>query len=376
MTLLPSRTDIIVIGAGIAGLCTALYLARAGREVVVIERGEPWGDASGANAGTISLQVKRPEVLHVTRRAIELWQGFNDDFGIDVGFSRPGGLRVATDDREIDMLRRSQAEQRELGVDTEWLDGNRLRAEAPWLGPAVKAATYCGWDSYSSPLQAGHAIVRAARRDGVAVVGHAAVTAISPAAPGYRVTTAAGDIVGRNLVIAAGAWAGEVAALLGVTLPVSADVNMLSVTEPALPLLDRVVTHIGGILSLKQYPNGTCVIGGGWQGLGGLASGRKEIDYEQLLHNMRVAAGVVPALAELRLVRSWSGFEGVAADALPLFGPLPGRTGAYINACARGGYSQGPALGLLMAELIGSGRTSLPMERFDPGRFNPGRFVR
>lgn len=369
MADLPKDTDILVVGAGIAGLCSALYLARAGRTVAVVERGEPWGDASGANAGTLSLQVKRPEVLHITRRAIELWQDFKADFGIDVGFGRPGGLRVATNAREVDMLRHSQAEQRTLGIEVEWLDGNRLRDTAPWLGPTVLAATWCDWDSYSSPLQAGRALIDGARRDGVAVIGGAAVTAIAKETKGYRVTTALGVIACNTLVIAAGAWSGEVAAMLGVTLPVSADVNMLSVTEPAPHLIDKVVTHIGGILSLKQYPNGTCLIGGGWQGQGGLASGRKEIDHEQLMHNFRVAIGVVPALANLRLVRSWSGFEGVAADALPLFGPLPGRPAAYVNACARGGYSQGPALGLLMAELISAGRTSLPMERFYPARF-------
>jgi sarcosine oxidase subunit beta len=369
LTPLPPHTDILIIGAGIAGLCTALYLARAGRTVTVIDRGEPWGDASGANAGTLSVQIKRNEVLHITRRAVELWQGFKAEFGIDVGFGQPGGLRVATNDREIAMLRLSQTEQRELGIETEWFDGNRLRDLAPWLGPNVRAATLCALDAYSSPLQAGHAIIQGARKAGVAIIGGAAATAIAEIPAGYRVTTSAGVIEAGTLVIAAGAWSGEVGRMLGVDLPVSADVNMLSVTEPTAPLLDRVVTHIGGILSLKQYPNGTCLIGGGWQGRGGLESGRKEIGYDNILHNLRVAAGVVPDLAKLRLVRSWAGFEGVAADALPLFGKLPGRTGVYVNACARGGYSQGPALGLLMAELITSGSTSLPMERFDPKRF-------
>lgn len=280
MSSLPTDTDVLVIGAGIAGLCTALYLARAGRTVAVIDRGEPWGDASGANAGTLSVQIKRPEVLNITRRAVELWQGFKAEFGIDVGFGRPGGLRVATNEREIDMLRRSQVEQRELGLDTEWLDGNRLRDLAPWLGPTVTAATLCDWDAYSSPLQAGHAIIQGARHAGVAILGAAAATAIAEVSPGYRVTTGAGTITARVLVIAAGAWSGEAARMLGIDLPVSADVNMLSVTEPTAPLLDRVVTHIGGILSLKQYPNGTCLIGGGWQGRGGLSTGVKEIGYE------------------------------------------------------------------------------------------------
>ena len=127
--------------------------------------------------------------------------------------------------------------------------------------------------------------------------------------------------------------------------------------------------HVGGVLSVKQHPNGTCLIGGGWQGRGGPANGRKELDYENLLHNLRVAAAVVPALAELRVLRSWSGFEAVAPDALPVLGRLPRHDDAFVLACARGGYSQGPALGKLLAELMLRRETSLHVDLFDPARF-------
>ena len=128
--------------------------------------------------------------------------------------------------------------------------------------------------------------------------------------------------------------------------------------------------HVGGVLSLKQYPNGSCLIGGGWQGRGGPADGRKELDYENLLHNLRVAAAVVPALAELRVLRSWSGFEAVAPDALPVLGRLPRHDDAVrAGLRARGGYSQGPALGKLLAELMLRRETSLHVGLFDPARF-------
>lgn len=368
---LPAESDIVIVGGGVAGLCTGLQLARAGREVVILERDEPWGDASGANAGTISLQVKRPEVLDVTLAAIRLWREFGDDLGIDVGFVQEGGLRVATSAADVANLRQSVELQQARGLEVELWEGAALEGRAPWLGPEVRAASHCPWDCYSSPLVAGHGLIRAAAAAGCPIISHAGVEAIEALAPGYRIETAAGFIRCRRLVIAAGAWSGRVAALLGLALPVIVDVNMLTITEPAPKLMDKIVTHIGGILSLKQYPNGTCMIGGAWQGRGGIESGRKELDYERLLHNLRLAAQVVPALAELRVVRSWAGYEAVAPDALPLLGRLPGRDDAFIVACARGGYSQGPAFGKLLAELMEGGPTSLPIERFDPGRFQP-----
>ncbi len=368
---LPRRVEIAVIGAGVAGLCTALFLARAGREVAVIERGEAWGESSGANAGTLSLQIKRNEVLQVSRRAIELWRDFQEIDGIEVGFAQIGGLRVATNERELAMLRRSQREQAALGVETEWYEGNRLRDLAPWLGQDVCAATFCAWDSMSVPLTSGHGLALAVQRAGAVLCPNAEVRGFAHDGKGFRIDTLAGAVTADRVVIATGAWTGGVARMLGVDLPVATDVNMLTITEPAPRLIDRVITHIGGILSLKQYPNGTCLIGGGWQGRGSLESGRRDTDYVNLLHNLRVAMQVVPALAELRMVRTWAGYEGVAADALPLFGALPGVPGAYVNACARGGYHQGPALGEEMARLMLEGRTALDMRSFDPARFAP-----
>ena len=364
----PAECDVVVVGAGVAGLCAALWLAREGRSVTVLERGAPWGESSGANAGTLSVQVKRPEVWSLTRLGVDLWQRLAEEGGADLGFARPGSLRVATSEAERLALVASVDAQASAGLDVQLLEGAALRGLAPWLGETVLAAGLCSHDGYCSPLRAGPALLSRLRTAGGRVFGHCPVTAIDGADGAFRVH-AAGFAVGcRTLLVAAGAWSDEVAALLGVTLPVLADVNMLSVTEPAPPLLDRVVVHAGGVLSLKQYPNGSVLIGGGWQGRGGLHPDRREIDHDNLLHNLRTAAGVVPALAGLRVLRSWSGFEGVAPDALPLLGPLPGFERVFVLACARGGYSQAPAQALLVAEMVAGRATTLPVGAFAPAR--------
>ncbi len=80
----PRDAEIAVVGGGVAGMSTALFLARAGRDVVLLERGVPWGDASGANAGTLSLQVKRTEVLDLCKLSLAVWKRFGDEMGDQV----------------------------------------------------------------------------------------------------------------------------------------------------------------------------------------------------------------------------------------------------------------------------------------------------
>ena len=372
---LPRTSDIAIIGGGVSGLSVALPIAKTGRSVVVLDRGDPWSDASGANAGTLSIQVKRSEVLSLVHESIGRWQRMPEDYGVEVGFRQPGGIRVATTEVECIQLEKAVEDQKCKGIDVQMLDREAVMQFAPWLGPSVKAGSFCVDDSYSNPLLAGNAMVAGARDLGAVIAGGNCVTGIDydkrSQGGRFSIKTENGDTIHADHVVnAAGAWAGEIAALLGVSLPVEVDVNMLTVTEPAPPLFDRVVTHVGGILSLKQLPNGTCLFGGGWQGRGSVSSGTKDIDYEHLLHNLRVAANVIPKLRDLHIVRTWAGFEAVAPDALPIMGRLGRHEHAWALTCARGGYSLAPALGQRLAEMILN-----PSKRDAYPEFSPQRFT-
>jgi sarcosine oxidase subunit beta len=287
---LPREAEVVIVGAGIMGLTTGIFLARAGKEVVLLDRGEPWREASGVNAGSLGVQNKRLPLVPFTLEALKLWRSARELFGGDVGFVPCGGLRVATTPDDAARLAASADEQRAAGLPTEWLEGEALAARAPWLGPSVVAATFAEADSFAIPLMAGQVFVDSFARAGGRLFYGNAVREVAGDAKGATVHTERGTIACRRLVIAAGAWSGQLASGLGVTLPIGLEVNMLTITEPSMPVMDRIVTHVRGILTLKQYPNGTCMIGGGWQGRGSLADGRKDLDHEALIHNLRVAA--------------------------------------------------------------------------------------
>ena len=366
--LLSNRTTII--GAGSLGLFTALWLARRGERVTVLDKGTPMREASGVNAGSLGVQNKLLPLVPMTLGALEHWAAARELVGDDVGFDRIGGLRIATDEREVTLLRKGFEGQSAAGVKLEWLEGAAVRERAPFLSPEIRAASYCPTDCVADPLRLAPALLKTVQALGVTLKPATEVRAIERRGDGYSVRTDEGEIASKRLLVAAGAWSQPLCAQLGLRIPVALDINIVSVTEPRPRAMKEVVTHVRGILTLKQVANGTFLIGGGWQGEGDLKSGRKGIAYESALHNIRLATRVVPELKRALLVRQWAGFEGVSPDSLPYAGPIPGADNAYVLTCARGGWSIAPEIGRLMSGLMLDGRADESLERFRPERFS------
>lgn len=368
MTADGRQADVIVIGAGIFGLCCAMTLAEAGKAVIVIDRSLAWSEASAVNAGSLGVQNKLPALVPYTLWAWDIWREMPEYLGAELGLRQDGGYKIAMNEVEARRLDDVLAEQKAAGLQARRLGSAEIRRDAPWISPDCVAASFSPQDGYATPTLVGPALRRKVEALGVTIVENAAVTAISKGGL-IQVETQRGTFRCAKLAITAGAWSATLAALVGARLPISLDVNMVSVTEPARPTIARIVTHARGILTLKQVANGSCLIGGGWQGIGTISDSRKDIDLDQLVHNLRLALQVIPGLAELNVVRSWAGYEGVTPDSYPYLGLLPGHRDIYCAACARGGFTLGPLMGRLLGELIAHGHTSRPIDTFSPGRF-------
>ena len=368
--LVPDESEVVVVGAGIVGLTTALRLAQAGRDVLVIDRSEPFREGSGANAGTLALQNKPLELLPFYREGIEEWKRLRRELDGDIGHVQAGGLRVASTDADVETLMESARAQADLGVETEWLTGNSLRSRAPWLGPGIRCATYCRDDGFASPLLASRALLRAVESTGVRILRNVALVEREVLPGGFRVETTAGHIACESVVIATGPWTDKVARLFGIRLPVDSRVIMLSVTG-RLPrfMNDLVVTHVAGRFTLKQFPNGTCILGGGFRGRGDIETGTKEVECDQLLENLRFQCHVVPRLKDASLVRTWPGFVGFPFDGAPAVGPYPSVPGLVVAISTGAGFTLGPAVGRLAAESVLSGTLPQRARAYDPARF-------
>ena len=344
--------DLVVVGGGIHGATVALFAARGGMRVAIIERDQICRGASGVNAGTLTMQMTRVALIPYALKAHAMWVSAPQWLGHNVGVVVCDGLSLAFTAQEEELLTYRAGKRREAGAPITLVSGQRAKEIEPGLSDQVRVAGWCQVDGFANAYLTGIAFRRALLEADVHLHEQCAASGVEPGGPGYIVETDKGSIAGTRVVIAGGVWIEPMLGWLGVHLPIKVLVNQLSVTERIAPVMRTQVGIASGLLSLKQYPHGTVVIGGGWQGKGDRTSGAAEIVADNIIGNVRLACHAVPELRRARLARSWTGFEAETADALPAAGPIPGFENAYVCGSVHSGYTSGPYIAKLLAQCI------------------------
>ncbi|GAB3136890.1 FAD-binding oxidoreductase [Micromonospora sonneratiae] len=394
-----SHYDVAVIGGGLLGCATARHLARAGSRVLLLEKDQLNRHASGQNAGSLHFQLEYRMVEHgdagarLAARALPLhldamraWATLEDELGERCGVARRGGLMLAETPAEVAALDRKAALERRYGLDTTVLSGRELRELAPYLSPTVTAAGYVAGEGKANPRLVTPALARAAVRYGTVLRTGCRVTGLYRHGHRWELETGGttGDTSGTAytadaVVLAAGVWTAELAAMADTRLPVFPVGLTMSTTARTAPLIPHLVQHVGKRLSMKQTEEGNVLIGGGWPAKLVTRAGRLDLEhnpelrYESLTSNAD-AARVVPAVLPLPVIRSWTGMTTLTPDQLPLLGAVPRRPGLFV---ATGGsaFTLGLTYARLLADTLLTGRPDQSIEDYSPARFGALNFV-
>ncbi|MDP6804613.1 MAG: FAD-binding oxidoreductase [Rhodospirillales bacterium] len=360
------ETDVLVIGGGVAGCATALYLAREGVEVVVIDRADVNGQASGANAGSIHSQMsfnsfndQTPEwieaylpVLPLLKLSIEVWKELADELDDDIELVTEGGLMMAESEDQIALLGRKVAMENSRGVESSIIGRDEVLRLAPYVSDSVVGAEFCPNEGKINPLLATVAIARAAESAGARIRRFTELDALTPGKNGFEATTNQGRIRCARVVIAAGGWCDSVGDLLGITLPAGGRPIQMNATEATEHKVNHLVYTAGRKLTFKQAKAGNLIIGGGWPATLNPLTGLPAVVRETLQANLWTAMQVVPDVAHLRLIRTWAGTVNETPDGRPVLGPVPGVPGLFVNTFPGMGYTAGPCCSRILAEAM------------------------
>jgi glycine/D-amino acid oxidase-like deaminating enzyme len=357
--------DVIIIGGGIAGCATAWYLAADGVDVLLLEQDHLNASASGANAGSLHAQIQHEPFVELGEAwaksfapalpffaaSIALWKSAGAEIGADLGVVQCGGILVAKSEDEMRLIEAKSRIETAAGLEMELLNRADLQARAPYVARDMIGGVYCPVEGKADPLTAAPAFAAAAESRGAVIRRGCRVELLRRCDAGYEVVTSEATFTAPRVVNAAGVETGRVAAMVGVSLPIQAFPIQLSVTEPAVALVDHLVYAARDMLTLKQTSIGTILIGGGWPAaIDDL--GRPQVSPESLSRNLAVALDVVPALANINIVRTWAAIVNGTTEWRPILGEVPGAPGFYINYVPWMGFTGGPGGARVVASLV------------------------
>ena len=234
--MLPNTADIVVIGGGVMGVSAAYHLASRGcRDVVLVEKAQFLGsEATGKCAGGIRYQFSTEINVRLSLLSLPMLDRFEAELEQPIDLRRTGYLFLLDNRGDLATFERNVAMQNRLGVSSRILSCNEAAALAPLIqmDDIVGAAWHEG-DGLADPNGVVQGYAAAARRAGAQLfTGVAALGIRVESGRVAAVETSDGVIATRHVVDAAGPWAGQVAALAGVDLPIVPMRRQIAVTTP------------------------------------------------------------------------------------------------------------------------------------------------
>jgi glycine/D-amino acid oxidase-like deaminating enzyme len=384
-------TQVAIVGAGITGTATALWLARAGINVRVLEARTIASGASGRNGGFIAYgttALYSNTIQHYGReqarrfwsftvRNHDLLKGFIEEMeqnGWTCSYRRNGSLKLAFNETEFEQVMQSFSLLNEDGWEVQLIDRNELPAR---LRDTYFGGTYYPANGEVDPARFVTGLAWLAQQAGVVFHNESQVTGISANEGGVLLQTPGGKVHARTLVIATNAWLPELGTLVGANWLSSCIFptrGQVIATEPiSEQLFPYPCSADEGYQYWRQLSDGRLVVGG-WRNRSFESEFQTfdETPNEAIQNHLDAFVHETLNLPDVKITNRWAGIMGFTSDSLPLVGRLPGVPNCYIA----GGYTgHGNAFAVHAAKLVSElvlGKTNPDAELFDPARFDRG----
>lgn len=371
-----TRTDVIVIGGGIHGCCTALHLARRGLKPIVLEKNTVGRHASGVNAGGVRQLMRHTAEIPLSMAAMDAWERLDALLGPELAancnfIGGVGQIGIAESAQELAWCRERVAEMRALGYDFEELiDADELKRLVPSVADICRGGIVSRRDGHANPFRTTQSFRLRAEQLGARILERTRVTGLKQGDGGWTVTTDRGTFGADIVVNCGGAWAWQAGAMVGEHFPKSHFASTLMVTSRMPHFIDPVVIGIDRVLSFKQTEAGTVVIGGGILGDPDLDAETAETVSDRMMESAATVYEFFPILRQATIVRTWAGLEALMPDVIPVIGPSRVASGLWHAFGFSGhGFQLGPIVGSVIADLIVDGVSPLPIAAFSPTRF-------
>lgn len=415
-TELPKRTDVVIIGGGIIGASTALFLARRKLRVVLCEKGRIAGEQSSRNWGWCRTVGRDPKELPLAIKSLELWRNLNGVVGSETGFRQTGVMYLCSDEASIERWQKWLKDVEGSGVDAQIINSTETAKLLPGCAKTWRGALYGPSDGVAEPEKVVPAIIRAARREGAIVLSNCAVRAIE--SEGGRVSevlTERGPIRCSTVVMSGGVWSRLLFRTIGLQVPMLKVLGSAMRTEPVhgplpggwaqglsfrkrldggytvsqavgvhdiVPDSFRFLPKFFGQLRLKwrvmRFRLGKR-FAEEWRDekTGGQQPSAFErtrtLDPEPVARSLDTAKELIeqwfPIFRNVRVLERWGGLIEVTPDSLPVISPVEKLPGCYVATGFSGtGFGIGLGAARVMADLVTAKEPLVDLRHFHLSR--------
>ncbi len=423
---LPRRTGVVVIGAGVIGISTALSLAEKGVAVTVLEKGHVGAEQSSRNWGWCRTTGRDLAEVPLAMESVRLWDRMAARVGADVGFRRAGVAYVAETARELEGHAAWLERARDYQVGSRLLDADETAALLPGAGRRFAGALHTPTDGKAEPQHAVPAMAAAARRLGAVILEGCAARGLDLQAGRVAgVITERGRIACNAVVLAGGAWSRLFCGNQGVEFP---QLKVLGSVLRTTPMAGPEVTTGGHDWSFRKRTDGgytiaqrnnmlTPIVPDSFRLLprfgASFVQNRRELKLRldgrflqewrtprrwvldqaspfeavrvldpqpsasSLAFARRKLVQAFPAFAAMQVAGAWGGLIDVTPDGVPVISAVGAVPGFHLASGFSGhGFGIGPGAGRLMADLVAGDPPLVDPAPFRFARFTaPGRLA-
>ena len=381
--MFPKEAEVVVIGGGVIGSSIAYYLAKAGKDVVLLEKSHQSGEASAANAAFVWTITRKPGIdVRLAMHSLELHLKLKDELEMDFEYIHNGGLLIIEDEKQMPLVKAHVKKRAEDGFPLEIIDAKQTLALEPLLSKETTiGAVYSPIDGTTNPIFLGVALNFQAKQLGAKIFHHTEVLDIEVERRKVKgVVCNKGTIKTDTIVNAAGCWGHKIGAMVGLKVPITPFQLAMLVTEQLPPcvfhpimgasyMVEEDAGKAGGLgcgLIVSQQTSGNLLIGASWRDAGY----DKRIISEEIELMAKINVKAMPALKDVRVIRSYANFFPHTDDDLPILGSVDAVEG-FIMACGHNGHGvgMGPGTGKLIQKLICDGKTSISLDELNLSRF-------
>lgn len=425
----PKTSEVVIIGGGVIGVSTAIFLAARNIQVTLLEKGRVAAEQSSRNWGWIRKQGRDQDELPIVIEACRLWQQLAEECGEDIGLRQTGVTYLARSEKDMAGFADFMKIAAVHGIDTRLVDGAQVSTMIQGMARKFCGAMTTPSDMRAEPWRAVPALARLAAGRGVTIIESCAARTLDIAAGKIAgVWTERGKIETSNVLVAGGAWSSLFLRKHGVSIPQLSVRATVAATGPlpefhAGAAVDddiafrrrhdgRYTVAPGGsnllyvgpdafrharkyLPALMAHPFGTRYLPAAPSGFpDGWSTPRDWTpDTTSPFEHMRVlnpAPGrsdlasilrgfkkLFPQFENVRLETTWAGMIDAMPDAVPVVDRVEPIGGLFVATGMSGhGFGIGPGIGRIMSDLIQGNGSGHDLQRFRLSRFTDGSAIR